>query len=142
MNLKEEPKVHVILRDGRIIGKTKLDRSQFGDFEVVEFDATNADHKKAKFLTEVPAIKERVKVEKNFETGYEWFLKLSKHHCHFQTTEGKGAGVASNSELRRWIENKVVLVNHFPLEIDEPMDFQIFSVVLFPNNSKRKCTLL
>lgn len=62
------------------------------------------------------------------------FLKSLHAVCHFQTREGKRAGRASNSELRRWIQNKAFVVNGEKVDWDEPMDFPINSVVLFPKN--------
>lgn len=54
--------------------------------------------------------------------------------CHFQTKEGKKVGRASNSELRRWIQNKAVLFNNESVELNEEIDFPIFSLILFPKN--------
>ena len=54
--------------------------------------------------------------------------------CHFQTKEGKKVGAVSNSELKRWLQNRAVIVNGEALAWDELMDFPIFSVVLFPKN--------
>lgn len=57
--------------------------------------------------------------------------------CNFQSIEKPQQ--ATNSEIRRWFQNKAVVINGaavaFDLEIDE-----IFSLVLFPK-SKRKITL-
>lgn len=62
-------------------------------------------------------------------------LLISLHEvCCFQTREGKKAGKASNSELRRWIQNKAVLFNSETVELHEEIDFPIFSLVLFPKN--------
>ena len=54
--------------------------------------------------------------------------------CSFQTREGKKVGKASTSELRRWIQNKALLINGETVEINEIIDFPVFSVVLFPKN--------
>jgi hypothetical protein len=67
------------------------------------------------------------------------FLKALHEVCHFQTREGKKVGRASNNELRRWIENKALVVNGEKVEWHEIMDFQMISVVLFP---KHPITLL
>jgi hypothetical protein len=67
------------------------------------------------------------------------FLKSLHEVCHFQTREGKKTGRASNSELRRFIENKALVVNGEKVEWNEPMDFPMISVVLFP---KHPITLL
>jgi len=53
----------------------------------------------------------------------------------------KPCTVASNSELRRWIKQGVVLFNTERVEIDEEIDFPIFSLVIFPK-SKKRCTLV
>lgn len=54
--------------------------------------------------------------------------------CSFQTREGKKVGKASNSELRRWIQNKALIINNETVDWDECIDFPLFSVVLFPNH--------
>lgn len=54
--------------------------------------------------------------------------------CSFQTREGKKVGKASNSELRRWIQNKAFLINGESVDVNEEIDFPVFSVVLFPKN--------
>lgn len=64
-----------------------------------------------------------------------WTWLISLHSvCSFQTREGKKVGKASNSELKRWLQNKAVVVNGEPLAWDAQMDFPIFSVVLFPKH--------
>jgi hypothetical protein len=70
--------------------------------------------------------------------GWQFLMDLNKV-CHFQTKEGKKYGGVSNSELKRWCQNKAVIVNGEPIDWNEPMDFPIFSIVLFPKN---KITLL
>lgn len=67
------------------------------------------------------------------------FLRGLHEVCNFQTKEGKKVGKASSSELKRWIQNKALLVNGEPVEWDEQMDFPMWSVVLFP---KHPVTLL
>lgn len=59
--------------------------------------------------------------------------------CHFQTREGKKVGRASASELKRWIQNKALIINGEQVTFDELIDFPIISVVLFP---KHKITLI
>lgn len=39
------------------------------------------------------------------------FLRDLHIVCKFQTREGKKVGVASNSELKRWIQNKALIIN-------------------------------
>jgi hypothetical protein len=67
------------------------------------------------------------------------YLRNLNEVCHFQTREGKRVGPVSNSELKRWCMNKAVIINGESVAWDEPVDFPIFSVVLFPRN---KITLL
>lgn len=43
----------------------------------------------------------------------------------------------SNSEVRRWLKNKAVLVNGEVLEAGEEMDFPVFSLVFFPKGNRR-----
>lgn len=74
-------------------------------------------------------------------TGWEWLRNMHRV-CHFQTMEGKKVGDASMSELKRWLLNGVVRINGQGLQWDEPVDFPIFSCVLFPKNSERRSTLL
>ncbi len=64
-----------------------------------------------------------------------WQFLIDLHSvCHFQSREGKKAGKASNSELKRWLQNNAVICNGEPLLWDEEMDFKIYSFVLFPRN--------
>jgi hypothetical protein len=68
------------------------------------------------------------------------FLTRLHEVCHFQTKEGSKVGRASGSELRRWIQNGAFLLNTERVEVNEPIDFPIFSIVLFPNS--KRVTLL
>ena len=76
------------------------------------------------------------KLERVEMTGWE-FLRSLHDVCHFQTREGKKVGRASSSELKRWLQNNVVLVNGESLKWNERMDFKINSVVLFPKSNGR-----
>lgn len=61
-----------------------------------------------------------------------WKFLISLHEvCKFQTREGKKVGLASNSELKRWIQNSVLRINGELVKWDEVIDFPIFSVTLF-----------
>jgi hypothetical protein len=62
------------------------------------------------------------------------FLRNLNEVCHFQTREGKRVGKVSNSELKRWLMNKAVIVNGEAVAWDEKVDFPIISVVIFPKN--------
>lgn len=48
----------------------------------------------------------------------------------------------SNTELRRWLANGSVLINHEKCTWDEEMDFNVHSLVFFPKSLKRKTTLV
>jgi len=62
------------------------------------------------------------------------FLRSLHNVCSFQTREGKKVGKASSSELKRWIQNKALIINSETVEWNEQIDFEVFSVVLFPKN--------
>lgn len=66
-------------------------------------------------------------------TNLEFMRHLHKQ-CHFQTREGKRAGVASGSELRRWFDNGAVVINGVKAKHDDFVDFPIKSFILFPKN--------
>lgn len=68
------------------------------------------------------------------------FLRSLHQVCHFQTREGKKVGDATNSELKRWCQNQAFIINGEAVSWDEPIDFPVFSVVLFPKS--RRITLL
>lgn len=71
-------------------------------------------------------------------TGYE-YLKQLHEVCQFQTREGQKTGIASNSELRRWLRNGVLVVNGRKVGENEAMSYPISSAWLFP---KKRVTLL
>lgn len=48
----------------------------------------------------------------------------------------------SNGELRRHMQQGGVLVNGERVAPDEPIDFQIFSLVFFPKSATKRTTLL
>lgn len=73
-------------------------------------------------------------------TGIQYLRSLHEV-CRFQSTE-RGAGVASGSELNRWLKSHVLHVNGKAIGPTEKINFPITSVVLFPSSSKRRCTLL
>ena len=73
-------------------------------------------------------------------TCYEWLLDLHKV-CQFQTKEGKKVGRASNSELKRWIQNSALHINGARVAPDDLIPVEMVSVVLFPKNQERRTTL-
>lgn len=71
---------------------------------------------------------------------FDWFRDLHKV-CQFQSIETPNK-VASNSELRRWIEQKSLLINNEHCTPNELLDFPLISIVLFPKSEKKRITLL
>lgn len=70
-----------------------------------------------------------------------WELLRSLHEvCCFQSME-KRVGVATSSELRRWCKQACLEVNGQALKDNEEVTYPIWSVVLFPKNNRRRCTL-
>jgi hypothetical protein len=49
---------------------------------------------------------------------------------------------ASNSELRRWIDQKSLYINGRPVTCNEVLDYDFDSVILFPKNARRRVTLV
>lgn len=53
----------------------------------------------------------------------------------------KPCTVASNSEIRRWLDGSMIEINGKRPKANDKMDFPVRSVVLFPK-SKRRTTLV
>jgi hypothetical protein len=68
-------------------------------------------------------------------TAFQFLMNLHSV-CHFQMREGKRVGRASGSEVKRWIQNKAVVINGEHVAPDELIDFPVFSLVLFPKGSR------
>jgi hypothetical protein len=69
------------------------------------------------------------------------YLRTLHEVCAFQSQE-RGPGVASGSELGRWLKSKSLHINGKPIGPQDPIPFPITNVVLFPNSKRRRCTLL
>ena len=65
-------------------------------------------------------------------TGLEYLRSLHEV-CQFQTREGARVGLASNSELRRWLKQGVVVVNGAKLREDDKLPYPVQSMYMFPN---------
>ena len=65
------------------------------------------------------------------------FLKELNTVCHFMSRERSGK--ASNSELKRWCQNKAVSINGKRMNFDDEIEFPITEMFLFPKN---KVTLI
>ena len=53
----------------------------------------------------------------------------------------KPCTLASNGELKRWCNDKAVIINGEPVSATEEIDFPVFSLVFFPKG-KRKTTVI
>lgn len=60
--------------------------------------------------------------------------------CRFQTKEGSKVGVASNKEVRRWLDNKAIEINGEKFKAEDDLPSEIISIVMFPKSLFR-CTL-
>ena len=65
--------------------------------------------------------------------AWEFLIDLNKV-CNFQTREGKKFGTASNSELKRWCQNKAIVINGVRVNWDQEINFPINSFILLPKN--------
>jgi hypothetical protein len=66
------------------------------------------------------------------------FLKELNDVCHFMSRERTGK--ASNSELKRWLQNKAVEINGKRPSFDDEVDFPVTRMALFPK--KNRVTLM
>lgn len=71
-------------------------------------------------------------------TAWEYMIDLHKS-CFFMSKERPGR--ATNSELKRWCQNKAVLINGKRVNYDDEITFPINQLVLFPNSSKKRITI-
>lgn len=74
------------------------------------------------------------------QTCFQHFIELNKL-CNFQSTEGKKSGPTSNSELRRWFAAGCVEINFQNVGANDPYPDFVKSIVMFPKNKKKRCTL-
>ena len=74
-------------------------------------------------------------------TAWTFLIRLSKLHGGFHSKEGNKLEKASNSELKRWLQNGVLQLNTETVKWDELIDFPVFSIVLFPKNEKQRTTI-
>lgn len=61
--------------------------------------------------------------------------------CQFSSIEKKGEK-ASNSEIRRWFNNKAIELNFAQVAATDPWPPVIKSLVLFPKSAKKRTTLI
>jgi len=61
-----------------------------------------------------------------------------KEACKFVgTIEGKHHGPASNSEIKRWLQNKAVVINGERPNWNDEVEFPVWELVLFPKGNRR-----
>lgn len=73
------------------------------------------------------------------ETAIQFFVRLNTDIPFWNHEEKKHA---SNSFLRRKIQEGAILFNGERMEPNELIDFPLFSLVMFPKSDKKRCTLL
>ena len=71
------------------------------------------------------------------KTAYEWLLGLGKEGF-WDVAEKKAA---SNSTLRRFIEQGAIRFNGKVVKPNDKLDFPILSIVMFPKSDKQYTTL-
>lgn len=71
------------------------------------------------------------------------FQAIQSFHsiCQFSSIETKGEK-ASNSELKRWLNQGAIQVNGKPIGANDPWPYDIRSMIMFPKSPKRRCTLI
>ena len=67
-------------------------------------------------------------------TALEFVLRIHSAVGGFWSRELKG--VASNSEVRRWLDNAAIRFNGKPLKPKDLLDFPLHSVILFPKANR------
>lgn len=64
-----------------------------------------------------------------------WQFLIDLHSvCHFMSRERSGK--ASNSELKRWLQNQSVIINGRRIKWNEEVDFPVKECILFPKRNK------
>ncbi len=54
--------------------------------------------------------------------------------CEFHSKEREGK--ATNSELKRWLQNQSVLLNNRRIKWNEEVDFPVEQLILFPKRNR------
>lgn len=70
-----------------------------------------------------------------------WKFLCSIPHVPMQHN-GMQPVIASNSERRRWLQNKAVIINGERPNWDDEIEFPITQLVFFPKSSTNKCTMV
>jgi hypothetical protein len=74
-------------------------------------------------------------------TYFDFLLELHIICC-FQSTETTKVGLASKSNIRRWFENKSILINEIKPNWNDECIFPITQLILFPKSDERRITIL
>ncbi len=73
-------------------------------------------------------------------TAFQAMVHINQH-CQFMSIEQKGEK-ASNSEIKRWLNQGAIHVNSQVINAKDPWPPAIRSLVMFPKSLKRRCTLI
>jgi hypothetical protein len=73
-------------------------------------------------------------------TAFQALLHINQH-CQFMSIEVKSEK-ASNSEIKRWLNQGAIHVNSQAISATDPWPPMIRSLVMFPKSPKRRCTLI
>lgn len=73
-------------------------------------------------------------------TAFQAMMHINQR-CQFMSIEQKGEK-ASNSEIKRWLNQGAIQVNFQPISATDPWPPAIRSLVMFPKSTKRRCTLI
>jgi hypothetical protein len=126
---------------GKLLGITKNELVH-EEIELIVFNEFL--HKKLKFKNTI--------CEKDFPktsgekieqyTIFDYVWDLSNYCGGFHSVDRKGEKL-SKTELKRWFERGCIQINWFLCkDINEPMDFAVHNLVLFPSNDKKRCTMM
>lgn len=67
------------------------------------------------------------------------YMLVMHNMCHFWSIEKQS--VASNAEIKRWIQQKAILINGKPRGLNDLVDCRVESLVLFPKSNNRKIVI-
>lgn len=62
------------------------------------------------------------------------YLRELNAVCEFHSKEREGK--ATNSELKRWLQNQSVLLNNRRIKWNEEVDFPVEQLILFPKRNR------
>ena len=66
-------------------------------------------------------------------TAWEYLRELNSV-CRFHSRER--TGIATNSELKRWLQNQSVQLNNRRIKWNEEVDFPVNQLILFPKRKR------